>query len=190
MNDLTSRLDEPLPQIKITCTSVDCENDLHCFLQKRRSGNKPAFGPCRACDADLVDWQRAHERDPDRIDALFADMRTEKIREHMWSQPFDGDALRKVRKHDRQTLHAKVRKRIASSVGKSAGVYDGRQTAMKGDVVLYAQHATATCCRQCILYWHGIPKNVELKDDEKEYLCLLVDRYLDARVGDDMLRGS
>jgi hypothetical protein len=35
---------------------------------------------------------------------------------------------------------------------------DGKQTPMRGHPVFIAQHATATCCRGCILKWHGIEK--------------------------------
>ena len=31
---------------------------------------------------------------------------------------------------------------------------DGRQTPMHGHPVFIAQHATATCCRECIRKWH------------------------------------
>ena len=31
---------------------------------------------------------------------------------------------------------------------------DGKQTPTKGHPVFIAQHATATCCRECIRKWH------------------------------------
>ena len=31
---------------------------------------------------------------------------------------------------------------------------DGKQTPMKGHPVFIAQHATATCCRECTRKWH------------------------------------
>jgi hypothetical protein len=34
---------------------------------------------------------------------------------------------------------------------------DGRQTPMRGHPVFVAQHATATCCRDCLNKWHDIP---------------------------------
>ena len=33
---------------------------------------------------------------------------------------------------------------------------DGKQTPMRGHPVFIAQHATATCCRECIRKWHKI----------------------------------
>src|SRR3954465_392120 len=41
---------------------------------------------------------------------------------------------------------------------------DGKQTPMRGYPVFVAQHATATCCRSCLLKWHKIPKGRELTD--------------------------
>ena len=39
---------------------------------------------------------------------------------------------------------------------------DGKQTPMKGHPVFIAQHATATCCRNCLYKWYKIPKNRQL----------------------------
>jgi len=41
---------------------------------------------------------------------------------------------------------------------------DGKQTPYKGHPVFVAQHATATCCRNCLFKWHRIPKQMELDD--------------------------
>lgn len=182
MSELTDKLDAPLPSVKITCTSVACGEDLHCFLQKKRTGNLPHYGPCRACGAERVDWERAHRRDFGDIDVLFTELRQEVIREHMWTKPFDNDAVRRASKVDRKTLLEKARKRLISSVGKPAGAWDSRQTRMEGNVIFYAQHATATCCRQCMHYWHGIDKNTHLTQEELDYCLTLVERFLDARL--------
>jgi hypothetical protein len=182
MNDLTDQLDKPLPKIKITCTSVDCAQDLHCYLQKKRTGNNPSFGACRSCGAEKVNWERAHSRNSADLSSLFAELRTELIREHMWTKPFDDDAIRKVRKLSREELRIRAAKRLQSSVGRPAGAWDSRQTPMEGNVLFYAQHATATCCRQCMLYWHGIDKNRDLTGEEKDYFLFLIDKYLDERL--------
>ena len=55
---------------------------------------------------------------------------------------------------------------------------DGHQTPMKGHPVFIAQHATATCCRGCIEKWHGIPKNRELNNNEKNYIYLLIIKWI------------
>lgn len=184
MSELTDKLDAPIPTLKITCTSVSCGDDLHCFLQKKRTGNLPFYGPCRACGAEKVDWDRAHRRDIGDIDLLFKELRKELIREHMWAKPFDADAVRRAQKLDRKTLLEKARKRLESSVGKPANAFDGRQTKMEGNVVFYAQHATATCCRKCMHYWHGFDMDTRLKAEELDYCMALVERYLDERLSE------
>ena len=64
--------------------------------------------------------------------------------------------------------HAKdfVEKRLAPKLIEN----DGKQTPMRGHPVFIAQHATATCCRGCLYKWHKIPKNVELTNEQKEYI--------------------
>lgn len=47
---------------------------------------------------------------------------------------------------------------------------DGKQTPMKGHPVFIAQHATATCCRECIYKWHKIRPGVELSRIQQDYL--------------------
>lgn len=47
---------------------------------------------------------------------------------------------------------------------------DGKQTPMHGHPVFIAQHATATCCRSCLLKWHGIPTGSVLTDEEQAYI--------------------
>ena len=47
---------------------------------------------------------------------------------------------------------------------------DGRQTPMKGHPVFIAQHATATCCRECIRKWHKMQQGRELSQVQQEYL--------------------
>ena len=47
---------------------------------------------------------------------------------------------------------------------------DGKQTPMKGHPVFIAQHATATCCRECIRKWHKIQPGRELSEVQQEYL--------------------
>lgn len=47
---------------------------------------------------------------------------------------------------------------------------DGKQTPMKGHPVFIAQHATATCCRECIRKWHKIKPAEELSQVQQDYL--------------------
>lgn len=47
---------------------------------------------------------------------------------------------------------------------------DGKQTPMRGHPVFIAQHATATCCRECIRKWHKMQPEKELSQVQQEYL--------------------
>jgi hypothetical protein len=53
---------------------------------------------------------------------------------------------------------------------------------MQGNAIFYAQHATATCCRTCLAYWHDIPKGRSLTVEELDYCARLLDLYLDRRL--------
>ena len=55
---------------------------------------------------------------------------------------------------------------------------DGKQTPWGGHPVFRAQHATATCCRSCILKWHGIPDAKELTEEELDYILRVIERWL------------
>ncbi len=51
---------------------------------------------------------------------------------------------------------------------------DGKQTPMRGHPVFIAQHATATCCRGCILKWHGFEKGRALDEKEMVFIVALI----------------
>jgi len=81
-------------------------------------------------------------------------------------------------------LRDAVRDRLRTSIGRAEPFRDGTQTPEDGNSIFYAQHATATCCRTCLEYWHGIPKGRKLTDEELDYCAELVDLYLDERLPD------
>jgi hypothetical protein len=56
---------------------------------------------------------------------------------------------------------------------------DGKQTPYRGHPVFVAQHATATCCRNCLLRCHRIPKGRELNKREREYVVDVVCRWIE-----------
>ncbi|MVM35680.1 DUF4186 family protein [Spirosoma sp. HMF4905] len=174
---------EPLPKVK--CTDTKCDEDKHCFRQKRANPKKLEGGKCHACEADLVDWERVHQRDINDVEATFQFMKKEFIRHHFWNIELDKGLVEKNTIKGRDKLEKQVVSRLKSSV-KCAGdknAWDGRQTPIKKKHLIYfAQHATATCCRKCIKYWHGIPYDRELSEEEIEYLKNLIMRYIEDRI--------
>ena len=55
---------------------------------------------------------------------------------------------------------------------------DGKQTPTKGHPVFIAQHATATCCRECLYKWHKITKDRELNKEEIEYITNVIINWI------------
>jgi exodeoxyribonuclease V alpha subunit len=59
---------------------------------------------------------------------------------------------------------------------------------MMGHPVFIAQHATATCCRGCILKWHRIEKDRALNDVEMEFIVALIMGWIGGQINEK--RGS
>jgi hypothetical protein len=174
-----------LEPLDIKCTNSDCENGLHCFLQKTVRTTGRRWGPCRECGADLIDFPRVQARSIGDAKHLFKSLSHEWIRHVLWHLPFDQRAINHAkRKGRRRLVQVEVVKRLRTSVGKPKHPREGRQTPFQGNVLYYAQHAVAACCRKCIEYWHGIPMNTALKPEHLRYLAALVVQYLDRRLPD------
>lgn len=169
------------PPLAITCTSTDCENDLHCFKQLKKM-TPDRRGKCRACGADLVDWQRLHRRDRTDAAHTFEALQHELIRHHFFHRPVDEGALRHAQRKGRVRLKEAARDRLQKYLATADPPRDGRQTPLDGNAIYYAQHATATCCRTCLEYWHDIPKGRPLTKAEFEYCAALVELYLDDKL--------
>lgn len=55
---------------------------------------------------------------------------------------------------------------------------DGKQTPTKGHPVFIAQHATATCCRECLFKWHHIESTHILSEQECEYIVSVIIHWI------------
>jgi hypothetical protein len=173
--------------LKVRCTQTECEQGLHYFRVKRRSGDENPAGPCQVCGEELGDWDILHSRDPANEADVFRLLQREFVRHHYWHVEIDEKAMSKARRAGRTTMAELVQERLRKSVAadpKNMKRWDGMQTPREGDVIYYAQHATASCCRKCIERWHGIPPKGHLTDEQFEYLGGLVRRYIDVRIPD------
>lgn len=171
----------PAP-LEIKCTDSDCESGLHCFKATRKLLVANRGGACRECGVELIDWARVHGRRIDDAEFTFQCLKHELIRHVYWHVEIDEKARLGALKRGRAGVWERIPRRLAQSVGKAEPFRDGMQTPKGGDVLYYAQHATASCCRTCIEYWHGIPKGRPLTEDEIGYLGGLIERYLDDRL--------
>lgn len=75
-----------------------------------------------------------------------------------------------VREKGLETIRQHARDFIAKREAPAVIPNDGKQTPMRGHPVFIAQHATATCCRECIRKWHKMQPGRELSHVQQEYL--------------------
>lgn len=71
---------------------------------------------------------------------------------------------------------------IEKRLSNPATFTDGKQTPTKGHPVFVAQHATATCCRNCIFKWHKIEPTHILTSQEKEYIFLVIMQWINLQL--------
>jgi hypothetical protein len=83
-----------------------------------------------------------------------------------------------LRERGLPTILAHAQDLIAQRLAPAIPKNDGKQTPFRGHPVFIAQHATATCCRGCLLKWHAIPSGRELSASEQAYVVEVVGRWL------------
>ena len=112
------------------------------------------------------------------LDELFRDLGGSAFRRRFRLGAKESDYLR-AKGLARVLEHAAdfVEKRLAPAEPAN----DGRQTPMRGHPAFVAQHATATCCRGCLLKWHRIPKGRPLEDEEKRHVLAAIGRWLEGQ---------
>jgi ASC-1-like (ASCH) protein len=183
-------LDESPKEGKMDPYFSDCRNGLHSFFRSSIR-NEEGYPCCRNCGADVVDWKRLHQRDTHDIEFTIQELQREWWRAFWWDAELDKKALDHANSK-KADLEALSRKRIQKSVGtvydfkgRIQPYRDGYQTPYTGNIIYYAQHATGSCCRKCIQYWHGIPEGRALNDEEIDYLTLLVIAYVKTKLTDE-----
>lgn len=175
-----------LSPLDITCGSTKCIDDYHCYRMAPRDIAKyEREGVCKDCGEDKVDWARVKKRDASDIDFTITTLQKELIRYVYWNNPIEQEAIELARIRGLNGVRAQARKLLVRGVGKPLSLIyrDGQQTPKTGkEIVHYAQHATATCCRRCLEYWHGIPEEQALTDVQLDYCTALVMEYVGQRV--------
>ena len=81
---------------------------------------------------------------------------------------------------DTIVLHAKDF--VASRLADKSKFKDGKQTPMHGHPVFIAQHATATCCRECLSKWHHIEHSHILTNEEQEYVVSVIIAWIKLQI--------
>lgn len=78
-----------------------------------------------------------------------------------------------------ETVRAHAGDFVASRLAPARPRNDGKQTPWGGHPVFRAQHATATCCRSCLLKNHAIEKDRALTGDERGYVVDVICRWVE-----------
>src|SRR5688572_22646525 len=105
-----------LEPLKLTCTSADCDNGLHCFKATRAMKKENKSGACRSCGIELVDWLRLHKKDAQDTDYTFRSLKRELIRHHFWHVQIDDKAIAHARRKGNNGMRAAARARISKYV--------------------------------------------------------------------------
>ena len=155
-----------------------CSEGLHTF-SRTTLFNQAGYPRCRWCGADCVDWNLLHSRDQSMLDSMIVELRKEYWRDGWFRHQIDLRAKNHALRKGKKLLREYAKNRIRNSVGPAKPYRDGFQTSYTGNIVFYAQHAVAACCRNCVEVWHGIPKGKELADQDVSYLAELVMKYVD-----------
>jgi hypothetical protein len=144
-------------------------------------------GECRACGANPIDWNRIYKNDIADIPYTIEALNHECVRHFFWDRPLGQRAINHAKKKGKRGLRERVRHHLGNAVGPAQPYHDGRQTPMEetpATALAYAQHATGTCCRKCLEYWHNIPKGQELSDAQLDYSTELVCQYIERKIPD------
>lgn len=76
------------------------------------------------------------------------------------------------------TVREHARDLIAKRLAPAKPLRDGKQTPYRGHPVFVAQHATATCCRNCLERNHGIAAGRPLDEAEQAYVVEVICRWI------------
>lgn len=202
MSTRSDRIATEEGESKLNCRGTDCAKDKHSYLPAPKpkhlrrkllqaagmADSKAALEPfgsdlCWACGDGSIPWEQTRMRDQSQISETVALLKRELIRYIYWTRSFDEKALKSARRVGANEVLARIPKRIQSTF-KLNHPRENMQTPWDGDVLYYAQHATATCCRRCLAQWHGYPFEALLDDGASSYIEQLMRFYLLERQGE------
>ena len=90
-----------------------------------------------------------------------------------------------VREKGLETIRQHARDFIAKREAPAVIPNDGKQTPMRGHPVFIAQHATATCCLECIRKWLKMQPGRELSQIQQEYLVDVIMTWIQREMDED-----
>jgi hypothetical protein len=175
---------KPTDPLKLTCTKTDCEKGLHALRPNKKMIADGTEGECLGCHQKILDFSSTRKRDLYDVQDTFALMKKEYVRHWFWTSPLNQHARDRAMRKGHAVTEAEMEKRLRKSVGPGKPFRDGTQTPIDDpkNSVYWAQHATASCCRRCMEYWHGIERGHELTEEEIAYLKALAMLFIDEKL--------
>ena len=171
-----------LSPLNINCATTKCEEGLHCFrMTPTQIKKQGTAGRCNQCGVDLIDWERINKKNSRDASFIISSLKNELIRHVYWHLPIDKKALDKALRMGEKEIDLHAQKRMTEVIGIAKPFRKGF-TPYTGEVVFYAQHATATCCRRCLQYWYNIPEGRPLTKKEIKFSTDLIHLFLKERL--------
>jgi hypothetical protein len=118
---------------------------------------------------------------PSATDTSSIDAAIDRIARHPFRAKFHLRARERayVQLRGMETVRAHARDFVAQRLAPAQPRSDGKQTPWGGHPVFRAQHATATCCRSCLLKSHEIERGRELSAGEQGYVVDVICRWVE-----------
>ena len=108
------------------------------------------------------------------IDDLFAALERSKFRNRF---RLLGKEAEYFRQKGMTTILEHARDFITRRLAEANPSNNGKQTPTRNHPVFIAQHATGTCCRQCLEKWHHISRGKPLTEEQIEYIIDVLKRW-------------
>jgi hypothetical protein len=130
----------------------------------------------------LIDWTRVYRNDSTDAEFIFGSMKNELIRHVYWHTPIENSAIERALKKSNIEMRERATNIVRKKIGKALNYREGYQTPKTGnEIIHYAQHATATCCRKCLEYWHNIKEGRDLTEGEIKFCTDLIMLFINDR---------
>jgi hypothetical protein len=172
--------------LKIKCLMASCANGHHSlnYTKPHVLSGPIAPGTCRDCGEHVLELPHRSDLeldDPSAVLDLATKQQSELMRAHYWRVPFDKKAYNQALRLGRLALEEKAARKVEKNL-QDLTPFGRLNAPYSGDIIAYAQHATATCCRDCASYWHGFPHDGRLSDQQVKFAVHLAVSYLAARL--------
>lgn len=186
-------IDKPISELlplEVKCSDTLCDDGFH-FLTSNKIPKNGNLGDCPDCGKSVIDWERIYSGNPADFQYKLDSLNKELLRHVCWCNKIDESAIIRARDRGKQKIVARARQIIQKKISKiPTSGFDFQCTPKKGsEIIYYAQHATACCCRKCIERWHNIPMNRILTPEQVDYFVDLITYFIEKKVNNLTIEG-